>query len=61
MKEIRKFSKKLTKNNLMQADIFTEFEKQGFQEKVKKCFDYRIKKLQKKQMRETNEWNKVKD
>ena len=27
MKEIRKFSKNLTKNNLMQADIFTEFEK----------------------------------
>jgi hypothetical protein len=45
MKEIRKFSKNLTKNNLMQADIFTEFEKQGFQEKVQKCFDYRIKKL----------------
>ena len=45
----------------MQADIFMEFEKQGFQEKVKKCFDYRINKLQKKQLRETNEWNKVKD
>ena len=45
MKEIRKFSKNLTKNNLMQADIFTEFENQGFQEKVQKCFDYRIKKL----------------
>lgn len=52
LKEIREFSKNLTKHNLMQADIYPEFESLDFQDKVSACFKYRSQKLQKKQKSE---------
>lgn len=41
LKEIREFSRNLTKHSLMQADIYPEFESLDFQDKVSACFKYR--------------------
>lgn len=57
-KEMRKFSKNLTQKKLMQAAIASKND-QEYAGKVAECFEWRCKRMQKKQVKENRHWQKV--
>ena len=60
-KSLRKFNKGLTKKTFFQADLLYTQQSQDYHDKVNKCFNLRIKNLNKKKLREKEKWSNVYD
>lgn len=58
-KGIRKFNKRLTAKQLIQADLLGDVADADFKDKVAMCFEYRCARMRQRQRSENRRWTKV--